>query len=849
MERLKISINDTQIDISEDERSKVAISYSIGDINELGARDSSKSKTLTIPATPNNKLLFGFSEDINSANTFDQTEKPTAEIELDGVPLISGYMKMMSATRDGDGKFSEYEVAIIGDNGEWQQRANYLKLTDLDYSAQDHVWNETNVTNSELITSGIDYVYPLIQYGNFTPNANPHYVDVEDRYPAINVKSIITKILNGQGYRITSDFIDSAFFEALYIPFTSDMIKNTEAWKTARMFRAGITAASTCIAFGHIPYNNPTTFHAYIPYDDDTSTGNFDNSGVFNTGASLNKWTVDVDQNTRIEAGMNFNLLYQYATGATLTSANITTVTLHIKVNGVSVASVTEAINNPSTIAPGGTSTTTQTITVKTDYLRLNAGDIVKAYAEVHAFIGYSKTPISVRLNITNDSETYFANDPSYDMRKGSTIRLSETLPSMTQLEFIQALKDEFNLYFYTDVGSRTVYIEPRDDFYTGETLDWSNKLDVGDKWNISYIGDNLSKRISFKYKKDSADKLIDEFEKSQLNVDGEKYIFGSQIEEIDNVFSKDATNSFINSGFAPTIMGDDFIEGMLIPQLYSELPTNRKKTTAFATRILYYAGRALMPTGKTWLFEATTKTVYPNMYFYDEVNSNDNSLLFNDTSTGNGLVQKYYRNTLKIINESRVVTAMFNLDALDIANLDFRKIIYIETEGNGAYYYLNSINSYKPLVKQTTEVELIKLVGQLPRRAITYQTVKLPNKRASKSGGIQANLPPSGGNPNDNLDMGRGNRNLGSGGLTAGQFLESNGDNQMVMGQHNVGNATAKLIIGGGNAGEKKNILLVDEEGNFAVGGGYVTTTISDLTYETYYTDASGKSQKITID
>ena len=849
MERLKITINNTEVDISNDEISKIALSFSIGDINELGSRDSGKSRTIILPATQKNKILFGFSEDINSANTIDQTEKPTAEVTLDGVPLINGYMKMMSATKDGEGNVSSYEIVIVGDNGEWQQKTSFLKLTDLDYSAQDHVWNETNITNSELITTGIDYVYPLIHYGNFTPNANPRYVDVEDRYPAINVKSIITKILNGQGYRITSDFIDNNFFEGLYIPYTSDMIKNTEAWKTARMYRAGITAASTNVASGFVLRNVPKSLTAYIPFDNDSTLGNFDNSGVFNPAANNNKWTVDANQNTRIEAGINFNLLYQSLGGATI-NGGVTTVELHIKINGVSVASITEQINDPATIAyPSGTSTADQTLTIKTDYLRLNTGDIVKVYVRVHSFLDYSNSPVSLSLNITNNSETYFANDPSYDMRKGSTIRLSETLPLMTQLEFIQSLKDLFNLYFYTDVGSRTVYIEPRDYFYDGETLDWSSKLDVNDKWNISYIGESLTKRLNFKYKKDSADKLVDEFEKSQINVNGEKFSLGGQIIEIENVFAKDTVSNYSSSDFAPTFMGDDFIAGMVIPQLYSELPTNRKKTTSFATRILYYNGRQAMPTGTNWLFETTTRTLYPKMSFYDEYNSNENSLLFNDNNTGSGLVQEYYRNTLKIINESRLVTAMFNLTALDIANLDFRKIIYIETEGNGAYYYLNTINNYKPLTKETTEVELVKLVGELPRQAIVYLPSKLPYRRIDLLPGVSMANSPFGQGNNNNLDLGILNRGMGSGAVIVGNNLQGNGQNQNVMGQYNAPDLTAKLIIGGGNAGERKNILVVDEEGNFAVSGGYIMTTLNDTTTEVYYTDTNGKSQKLTTD
>ena len=42
----------------------------------------------------------------------------------------------------------------------------------------------------------------------------------------------------------------------------------------------------------------------------------------------------------------------------------------------------------------------------------------------------------------------------------------------------------------------------------------------------------------------------------------------------------------------------------------------------------------------------------------------------------------------------------------------DFRNIIYIELEGNGAYFRMQAVVNYDPDDTRSTKVELIKVVG-----------------------------------------------------------------------------------------------------------------------------------------
>ena len=68
------------------------------------------------------------------------------------------------------------------------------------------------------------------------------------------------------------------------------------------------------------------------------------------------------------------------------------------------------------------------------------------------------------------------------------------------------------------------------------------------------------------------------------------------------------------------------------------------------------------------------------------------------------GLFYNYYSNMVAQLKQNpRVKVLYINLNKLDISQLDFRKLIFID----GSYYRLNKIIDFKPHDKQSTKVEL----------------------------------------------------------------------------------------------------------------------------------------------
>jgi hypothetical protein len=57
----------------------------------------------------------------------------------------------------------------------------------------------------------------------------------------------------------------------------------------------------------------------------------------------------------------------------------------------------------------------------------------------------------------------------------------------------------------------------------------------------------------------------------------------------------------------------------------------------------------------------------------------------------------------------SKLLTCYILLNSLEIQNLDFSKLIYID----GVLFRLNKVENYNPIIYTTSKVELLKVINQ----------------------------------------------------------------------------------------------------------------------------------------
>lgn len=68
-------------------------------------------------------------------------------------------------------------------------------------------------------------------------------------------------------------------------------------------------------------------------------------------------------------------------------------------------------------------------------------------------------------------------------------------------------------------------------------------------------------------------------------------------------------------------------------------------------------------------------------------------------------IVDTRYGSILNVLNRSMLVKVLMNLSAMDVANVDFRKLYHISRNDINGHFMLNKINSYRPGQKTVTEL------------------------------------------------------------------------------------------------------------------------------------------------
>ena len=727
----KVIVNDQEVDLYKSKDLDLAITLAISDSNNITVRKKANTKTLKFPGTGNNKVIFGHPEDPNSIVNLDQQSKPSVIIEADGTEIFRGYIKVVAATDIGN-KVIEYEGLCTGTNGDWIQRMGNDSMNTLDYSDQNHTNDWQTIMTSEFANASIEYVYDLIDRGEFTGQLydgnTKRGVNIQDRFPALKIKGMVERTFKSIGYTVSSSFFSSTFFTKLYWMFTNEELKHPDS------FNADLVAKVQSNTVQKVTPNPQQQIHFKMLLQS-PRTIFYNTSGAFEFNTGSEYFCLGKGKHT-FSITVNFTAqTFGYYDAAQTNNGNV--IFTFKKRNRFKDGNAYVAgLNATSQITTLLTNTHSAIINFEREF-DLEFGDEV--YLDATMFykqiIGGSG---GEHLKINQYIFECVKVEGSLGMGENQYVDWAYNLPDVPKLEFIQGLKDLFNLHFTADTNKRVVYIEPRDDFYNGDTQDWSDKLDNAKEIKASFLGDKLAKTLRYRYKDDPNDKVVDLWNKQNNK------IFGAEDSDINNVFAKDEIQEIENTLFAPTWMEDCpriGLVGAIIPKMWNST-TLPKRSQKFLPRILYYNGLQTVPNGGYWRFNKlgtiayqnanpiTTpfggkRLVYPNFYSFDDSQVNDNNLMYDDRYYSSGLHQKYFRNAQKILDEGRQFDMYIYLNDTDISNIDFRQPIYIERDGNGAYFILDKVSNYKSQDNVSTLCTLTKIIPTTPFKVLRYNTNK----------------------------------------------------------------------------------------------------------------------------
>jgi hypothetical protein len=670
---IELYIENQKLDINES--FSTVLNYSIDDIKDFGAKNTTFSKTIILPGTNNNNKLLGNIFNIAAANDYDPeldnvgfnfnaAVVANAVIFADNMQVFKGIFRVLEIVID-DG-FIEYECAVFGELGGFVTALSNSRIENLDFSAYDQLWNVTNITNSWNTITGSGVYFPLIDYGNVSTNKIDF--DFKAFRPSFYVKEILEKIIVASGYTWDFPLLATDLFNRLVIPNNQRVLVR----QSTEIFNASFTVGT---------YNNIT----YLPMTI-TTAGSF-------TGANPLQYTGTTPLTLNITCRPTGQV-------NTTTPSPPTTVTFSLKKNGTILTQQTRFIPTGSFYVNLNLDASNVSL-VQNDILSVEISSNVIQYQSFGGqFVVNNTIPVDVPVNYNEQ------------------IVMNNTLPKgVFQKDFFSSIVKMFNLYIFEDYTTdKKIKIAPFVTYYEDATaVDWTLKIDRAKPMRVKPMSELNSRFYKYVYKQDN-DFYAENYRK-KFNESYGDYIYDSEYE-----FAKDTTT--VELIFSSSVLYQQNGTDKIYPAIYKKSNSNAAEDQMDTNIRIMLAKK--IPTVSTYAIKngATTIASYTTYGYSGHLNDPYTStfdlsfgtpkeIIFQTTAyTGNNLFNVYWSSYLAEITDkdSRLLMCTMKLANKDIYQLDFSKLIYID----GVLYRLNKIEEFNASKEDVCKVELIKIINRI---------------------------------------------------------------------------------------------------------------------------------------
>lgn len=283
----------------------------------------------------------------------------------------------------------------------------------------------------------------------------------------------------------------------------------------------------------------------------------------------------------------------------------------------------------------------------------------------------------------------------------GSQLRFADVAQHrVRQIVLIEALAHLFNLRFYTEPGTRTVWIEPADDFFgAGLEADWSGKTDFSQPVVRTEIVPEIHERREWSYQ--PGDGAVTRFE-TQANTTLGRWVFVAK-----SYAAKQGVQVHLNPLFRPSL--DSVGHYLNAPSARILQVGDRDEAeqdgTNFTPRIVRYTGMHPLPKGERWGYPSG-EAEYPLAAFHFEGDDRQEgfTLCFEDRDGQTGLHRYYDRQAAQEATRERIALSLRiapdEYEALftpGTGAADIRSVFRIDTGAGAVRATLSAIGPYDP--------------------------------------------------------------------------------------------------------------------------------------------------------
>jgi len=503
----------SRLDIFED--IPITVTYQQNDVTDFSVTKIPYSKTITLPSTTNNDIIFEHYYEVNGTD-FNPLNKVPCVVQYRGTDIFTGILKLNSVTTRSTNRI--YDVVILGEVADWGSLVRDLTLQELDWYDLTHELNYSSITqsweakntNDDGLKNG-NVLYPLINYGllytgtttastpSFTYDfGQPTSFDTSSNAlppsifkPAIRLKTVIDRIFDKTPYQLNSEFFNTAYFKSLYMDtfLNGNLgIETEQEVKNQNIFRVftnnNDNLPPTYFSDGTIQIEN-------IPWLVETPDGydplhNFTLGNTLQTGYFRAPYT----------GTYYFNVRFNYF------SPEPSLGLIKFYILGNKAQSLTNLENQPSF------------------YLsqQFNAGSLPEQHADLY-FSGDCNIGDYVKLYVLIDPTSNFLSNvqfkgfnfggvttpqPMWELYNSpvvgkEVVNFQLGVPNVNSLDFIRSLQTMFNLVIIQDEEDQTIKIEPYNWAFNDTTRtkrDWTQIVDLDSDFKVQPLSFDLSKEI-----------------------------------------------------------------------------------------------------------------------------------------------------------------------------------------------------------------------------------------------------------------------------------------------------------------------------------------------------------------
>ena len=693
------------LDLYENE--KLHLNFKFTDITDFSAVGN-YSREFRIPASKTNVDFFGAIYNVNFDGWFDYRIKTEATLTSNTIPVASGHIQVKRVYWS-QGKLFEFEIVFFGEvpnlaralnekmlrdistiaNGDLDYQLLYENVSGMNDDVILTLCDKFNLTASNLEGQPIYYNQTDAQYGG-TPLYVGHLT------PAVKAKYLFDQIMLDAGISYESDYLDSILTN-VYVPFVNSQYLNGA--NTTGLFASNLALASNI--------NNITLTTTSSQYDIYTQFTEYEDAS--------NSWSGGIF--TAPQTG-DFTFRFWLHGSATRNNTNTdltnTTLVVLYYVND-QIVNYEQATN----IIQQGTMTSTDVSCDILNTIALQTGDILKVKIACYGLASGLNPGVIPSLDldlIGNGSNNYTGTglelqSVTSELYGNVNVFMKFNAPEMKQIDFIKSIQQMFNLVFVPDKTlPNTLRITPMNEYIaSGNTLEWSKKLDLNKDIVYSPTTDLQKKKFTFTYSADG------DFCNKIYQDNGR--VFG-RYEVTENDF--DVINDFatgeekIELAFASTPCNGIDGSDVVVPKFLNESGefVNPKP------RILYYFANfnVQMYNEFTDAIETTSVKCLSN---YSTMNAGVNDLDLNfapevplhtiTASPYNNLYNRFWRNYYREIydGQARIMEGYFALTLEDIFTFSFADKIWIID----SWWRVLDIEGYVLGEMDVTKVKLIRVL------------------------------------------------------------------------------------------------------------------------------------------